>query len=262
MHDLENLADLIREQGGELGKPLELLEETTSTNDVAKRAAKNGAPHGATFVADSQTRGRGRQGRQWLAARGESILMSTIARVSCPPARLPPLSLVAGLAVVEAIAPDVDVAPQIKWPNDVWLAGKKTAGVLVEASIAGDKVEWLVVGVGINVHTRHFPAEIKAFATSVALHALQPPSRAQILARLLAALDRDLAPAATHGLRFVHARLRERDALIGKHVRGEAGEGSADGIDLEGRLRVRKDDGVIETWTAGEVHLRPRLERR
>ena len=256
MHDLENLPALIRASGSELGKSLELFDETTSTNDVAKRAAKNGAPHGTTFVAESQTAGRGRQGRTWLSARGESILMSTIARVSCTPARLPPLSLVVGLAVADAIAPDVGVTPQIKWPNDVWLDGKKTAGVLVEASVAGDKVEWLVVGVGINVHTRHFPAEIEPVATSVALHASRPPDRAAILARLLAALDRDLAPAASHGLRFVHARLREHDALFGKHVRGEAGEGTADGIDLEGRLRVRKGDGVVETWSAGEVHLR------
>ena len=255
MHDLENLPELIRSEGCELGRTLELLDETTSTNDVAKRAAKNGAPHGATFVADSQTAGRGRQGRAWLSARGESILMSTIARVTCAPMRLPPLSLVVGLAVADAIAPDVSVAPQIKWPNDVWLDGKKAAGVLVEASVAGNNVEWLVLGVGINVHTRTFPAEIEPFSTSVALHATRPPDRAAILARLLAALDRDLAPAASHGLRFVHARLRERDALFGKHVRGEAGEGIADGIDLEGRLRVRKSDGSIATWTAGEVHL-------
>lgn len=254
MHDLEKLSDLIRESGSELGKPLELLAETTSTNDVAKRAAKNGAHHGTTFVADAQTAGRGRQGRAWLSARGESILMSTIARIPCAPARLPPLSLVAGLAALEAIAPDVDVTPRIKWPNDVWLDGKKTAGVLVEASVAGDKVEWIVVGIGINVHERHFPAEIEPFATSVSLHASRPPDRAQIVARLLAALDRDLAPAATHGLRFVHARLREHDALFGKHVHGEVGEGIADGIDLDGRLRVRRKDGV-ETWTAGEVHL-------
>lgn len=255
MHDLAALSDLIRESGSALGLPLELLAETTSTNDVAKRAAKNGAPHGATFVADAQTAGRGRQGRAWLASRGESILMSTIVRVSCLPARLPPLSLVVGLAVAEAIAPFVRAPARIKWPNDVWLDDKKVAGILVEASVAGDRVDWLVVGIGINVHVRAFPAEIEPIATSVALHSVAPPDRARIVARVLAELDRDLTVAATHGLGTLHRRLRERDALYGRVVKSDAGEGTADGIDLEGRLRVRKDDGSIDAWTAGEVNL-------
>ncbi|HEX7663544.1 MAG TPA: biotin--[acetyl-CoA-carboxylase] ligase [Polyangiaceae bacterium] len=254
MHDLKGLRDELATLGSTAGQ-LETMDETTSTNDVAKRAAKLGAPHLSVFVADSQTAGRGRQGRAWSSARGESILTSIVLRVDCAPARLPPLSLVAGLAVCEAIAPFVDVAPQIKWPNDVWLAKKKVAGILVEASIAGDKVDSLVVGVGINVHTRSFPAEIEAIATSVALHSSRPPERAAILARLVHALDRDIGPAAKHGLGLVHARLAERDALRGSFVKSENSEGIADGIDREGRLRVKTADGVIQTWIAGEVHL-------
>lgn len=255
MHDLKRAADLIRERGLAIGSPLEIFEETTSTNDVAKRAAKNGAPHGSTFVADSQTAGRGRQGRAWLSERGDGLLMSVVLRVSCAPARLPPLSLVAGLAVCDAIAPDVSVAPQLKWPNDVWLGGKKVAGVLVEASLAGDRVESVIVGVGINIHTRMFSAEIKAIATSVALHSNVQPDRAVILARLLEALDRDIAPVAQHGLGIVHARIDAIDALKNSNVRGELGEGIANGIDTDGRLRVTKKDGTVDAWVAGEVHL-------
>ena len=254
-HDLQRAHDLIRERGIAIGSPLEILGETTSTNDLAKRAAKNGAAHGTTFVADSQTAGRGRQGRAWLSERGDSLLVSVVLRVSCAPAHLPPLSLVAGLAVCDAIAPDVFVAPKLKWPNDVWLDGKKVAGVLVEASLAGDRVESLVVGVGVNVHTRTFPAEIKAIATSVALHSSTQPDRAMILARLLEALDRDIGPAAKHGLGVVHARIAAIDALKGSTVRGELGEGVAAGIDTDGRLRVRKSDGTTSAWVAGEVHL-------
>jgi BirA family biotin operon repressor/biotin-[acetyl-CoA-carboxylase] ligase len=255
MHDLKRAADLLRERGIAIGSPLEILEETTSTNDVAKRSAKNGAPHGATFVADSQTAGRGRQGRAWLSERGNGLLVSVVLRVSCPPSRLPPLSLVAGLAACDAIAPDVSIAPKLKWPNDVWLDGKKVAGVLVEASLAGDRVESVIVGVGINVHTRAFPAEIKAIATSVALHSNAQPDRAVILARLLEALDRDVAPVAQHGLGLVHARIDAIDALKNSYVRGELGEGIASGIDTDGRLRVEKSDGTTDAWSAGEVHL-------
>ncbi len=255
MHDLKRAADLIHERGVAIGSPLEILEETTSTNDVAKRAAKNGATHGTTFVADRQTAGRGRQGRAWISERGDSLLVSVVLRIACAPARLPPLSLVAGLAACDAIAPFVSTPPKLKWPNDVWLEGKKVAGVLVEAALAGDRVESVIVGVGINVHTRAFRAEIKAIATSVAMHANAQPDRAMILARFLEALDRDIAPVARHGLGSVHARIDAIDALKGSRVRGERAEGIADGIDAEGRLRVLRADGSVDAWVAGEVHL-------
>lgn len=254
MHDLEGLRDELATLGVKVGQ-VELFDETTSTNDVAKRAAKAGAPHLSVFVADSQTAGRGRQGRAWTSARGESILMSVVLRVDCPPARLPPLSLVVGLAACEALGPVVDVEPQIKWPNDVWLNRKKVAGILVEASIAGDKVDSIVVGVGINVHTRAFPSELEPIATSVALHSATQPERASILARLIEALDRDITPVASHGLGLVHARIQKRDALRGARVRGEAGEGVAEGIDPEGRLCVRLASGALQRWVAGEVNL-------
>jgi BirA family biotin operon repressor/biotin-[acetyl-CoA-carboxylase] ligase len=186
---------------------------------------------------------------------GDGLLMSVVLRVSCPPSHLPPLSLVAGLAVCDAIAPDVSPAPKLKWPNDVWIGEKKIAGVLVEASLAGDRVEYVVVGCGINVHARAFPPEIASIATSVALHSKSQPDRAVILARLLEALDRDIGPVAKHGLGVVHARIDALDALRGSLVRGELGEGIADGIDIEGRLRVRRENKAIETWVAGEVHL-------
>jgi BirA family biotin operon repressor/biotin-[acetyl-CoA-carboxylase] ligase len=255
MHDLQRALGLIRERGIAIGSPLEIFDETTSTNDVAKRAAKNGAPHGSTFVADRQTAGRGRQGRSWMSEPGDGLLMSVVLRVSCAPARLPPLSLVAGLAVCDAVAPDVSPAPKLKWPNDVWVAGKKIAGVLVEASLAGDRVEYVVVGCGINVHARNFPPEISSIAPSVALHSKTQPNRAVILTRLLEALDRDIAPVAQHGLGIVHARIDALDALRGSVVRGELGEGRADGIDLEGRLRVVRENTQVDAWSAGEVHL-------
>jgi len=265
--DLDGLAARISARGVGLGHPLTILDETSSTNDVAKREAKNGAPHGATFVAEAQTSGRGRQGRAWLAARGESILVSVVLRLACAPSRLPPLSLVAGLAARDAVARAIGAGPggepgarpraALKWPNDVLLDGRKVAGVLVEAQIAGQAVESLVVGVGINVHARSFPDGIAETATSVALHAVAPPDRGAILVDLLEGLDRDLPIAAARGLGLVHARIAAADALRGARVRGEPGEGTAEGVDVEGRLLVRDDGGALSRWVSGEVHLAP-----
>jgi BirA family biotin operon repressor/biotin-[acetyl-CoA-carboxylase] ligase len=111
------------------------------------------------------------------------------------------------------------------------------------------------VGVGINVHTRDFPDDLAGRATSIALHAASPPDRAVVLADLLAGLDRDLELVAGRGLGLVHARLGAADALRGSRVRTESDEGVAEGIDLDGRLLVRRDDGILARWTAGEVHL-------
>jgi len=256
--DLDGLASRIAARGIAIGRPLTILDETPSTNDMAKREAKSGAPHGATWLAEVQTSGRGRQGRAWLAARGESILVSVVLRVACAPARLPPLALVAGLAARDAVEAALHGASVgLKWPNDVVIDGRKVAGVLVEAQLAGHAVEAVVVGVGINIHARSFPDAIADRATSVALHAEAPPDRGAILVDLLEGLDRDIAIAAARGLGVVHARIAAADALRGTRVRGEPGEGTAEGIDVDGRLCVRDDQGVLHRWSSGEVHLVP-----
>jgi BirA family biotin operon repressor/biotin-[acetyl-CoA-carboxylase] ligase len=129
--------------------------------------------------------------------------------------------------------------------------------VLVEAISAGTRVEAVVIGVGINVHTRIFPADLEGRATSIALASPSvPPDRATILADVLEELDRDLHVVVGRGLSLVRARLEAGDALRGGRVRSESGdEGVASGIDDEGRLLVRRDDGVLARWSAGEVHL-------
>ena len=264
-HDWRELPALIAERGISLGKPLELFDDIDSTNDALKRAAKNGAAHGTLYVAESQTRGRGRQGRTWLGERGESILASVLLRIACEPRRLPPVAIVAGLATRDAVDGSAEGgtsrssmrgSAKIKWPNDVWIDGKKVAGILVEAVLAGSRVEAIVVGVGINVHQRVFPEEIAARATSVALHRDGQPDRARILADLLAGLDRDVAHVAARGLGLVHARITAADALAGKRITLEDGTtADALGIELDGTLRVKKPDGTITRLSAGEVHL-------
>jgi BirA family biotin operon repressor/biotin-[acetyl-CoA-carboxylase] ligase len=255
--DLREAPSLVAAQGSVLGQPMHLLATTTSTNDEAKRGASEGAPHGSTWVAERQTAGRGRQGRSWYAAAGENLLFSVLARVACPPSRLPLIALAAGLAVRDAVAAVAsDGAVAIKWPNDVLVGGRKIAGILVEAITTGSRVEAVVVGVGINVHTREFPTDIADRATSVALVSRTPPDRALLLADVLTALDRDMHVVVARGLGLLRARLEAADALRGRAVRNDAGErGIAAGVDDDGRLLVLRDDGVLAHWAAGEVHL-------
>jgi BirA family biotin operon repressor/biotin-[acetyl-CoA-carboxylase] ligase len=257
--ELTRAAETIAARGGRLGRPLHVLGETRSTNDEARHGAKNGAPHGSTWVAESQTDGRGRQGRAWVSPRGENLLFSVLLRMSSASTRLPLISLVAGLAVLDAarkVAPAADI--RIKWPNDVVVASSarllKLAGILVETSTAGGSIDAVVVGIGINVHTRVFPGALAHTATSLAGIATTPPDRAEILADVLAGLDRDAELVVARGLGLVHARFAERDALLGRRVRSEQGEGIARGIDREGRLVVERD-GACVAWSAGEVHL-------
>jgi BirA family biotin operon repressor/biotin-[acetyl-CoA-carboxylase] ligase len=259
--DLKRAPGLVDERGLVLGRPMHLLPGTTSTNDDAKRGAAEGAAHGSTWVAEAQTAGRGRQGRSWLATPGESILASVLVRARCPPARLPPVALVAGLAVRDAVAraaPQARVA--IKWPNDVLVVGgtdsRKVAGILVEAITLGARVDAVIVGFGINVHSRDFPADIASRATSVALVSGHPPDRAELLADALAALDRDLHVVMERGLGLFRARFESADALRGLEVRNDAGEhGVASGVDDDGRLLVERKDGTFTRWVAGEVHI-------
>jgi BirA family biotin operon repressor/biotin-[acetyl-CoA-carboxylase] ligase len=260
--DLARASELIKERGGSLGQPLHLLDETTSTNDEAKRAAYSGAPHGSTWVAEEQTAGRGRQGRTWVSPRGENLLFSVLWRLPCPLERLPLLSLAAGIAVCEAArkaAPGADI--RLKWPNDVVLVRtpglllEKVAGVLVETSMSGGKVEGVVFGVGINVLTREFPPELTGRATSLALVTGKPIDRADVLADVLVALDRTASLVAARGLGLVRARLDEWDALRGASVRSELGAGIAIGFDDDGRLLVDDASGSRAAWGAGEVHL-------
>ena len=167
--DLARAAACIAERGCPLGRPLYLLDETPSTNDEARQPARKGAPHGSTWVAESQTAGRGRQGRPWMSApRREPSAVGPLASAA-PTARLPLLAIATGVAVCEVarrVARGADV--RLKWPNDVVLIERKhkpgtarvrkLAGILVETSMKKGNVDTVIIGVGLNVHTRSLPS--------------------------------------------------------------------------------------------------------
>lgn len=249
----ENLAAGVRERGLVLGRSITLLDDTESTNDDARQAAVEGAEHGTVIVAETQRRGRGRQGRAWFAKPGESIAMSIVVHPEGSFDNLPLASLVAGLAVAEAVERAGVVRAGIKWPNDVEIEGRKVAGILAETVVVGRSVGALVVGIGVNVHQRAFEEPISDRATSVALHASEPPARASIVLDVLTGLDRDLLLVLSRGFGVIYERYRSRDVLAGRRVRNDGQVGDALGVDVGGGLRVRLADGRTAVWASGEV---------
>ena len=220
-----------------IGLPRAHHRLTDSTNERAKELARAGAPHGTLVTADEQSAGRGRQGRTWTAAPGEALLVSVVLRS---------LDELLPLRAAVAVAESIPMPARIKWPNDVWVRGKKVSGILVEGR---PQEGWAVLGIGLNVATRSFPEELSEIATSLALEGAAV-SREQVLEALLAALERLLAAPSADVL----AAWRDRDALLGAPVSWNGGRGKAAGITDGGALRVETDAGIVEL-DAGEVHL-------
>ena len=218
---------------------------TDSTNERAKALAAAGAPHGTLVTAGEQTAGRGRQGRSWVAPPGRALLMSVVLSVD---ERTPLAPLAAAVALCHAFPP----ADAIKWPNDVWIDGRKVAGILIEGR---PQAGWAVLGIGLNVATApdEFPADLRDTATSLrAAGAPGAESPRDALGALMPVLDAWLdAPADA-----VLNEWRERDALRGRRVEWSGGSGIAAGVDGDGSLLVETDGG-LQALRSGEVHLGP-----
>ncbi len=253
--DPRRAALLARSAGCSWTGAISHVESTPSTQDLARQAASAGAPEGTTFVADAQTRGRGRQGRPWVAPPGSALLASVLLRPSLAAAQLPPLALVAGLALHDALAPWVDGdLLRIKWPNDLTLLDRKVAGILVEATLRGPCPETVVVGFGVNLLDAPLPPEIAARATSLQRHAAPGVAldRSAALGRILAALQRRIEAYTRGGLAPLLEALRAADGTAGRHVLWREQPAVACGIDEEGCLLLRTPGGLVAA-SAGEV---------
>ncbi|WP_437817957.1 biotin--[acetyl-CoA-carboxylase] ligase [Sorangium sp. So ce1078] len=267
--DAEAVERELARLGASLGRPLAVAAETGSTNDDARSAAAAGAPHGAAFLADAQTQGRGRGGRAWHSPPGENLYLSVVLRPGLPASSVAPIALVMGLAVASVVdrhlahlarlaSPtrrgDGAVAEvRLKWPNDVLAGGRKLAGILVEAQLRGDCVSSVIVGVGLNVHTSSFPPELSERATSLAMLGIADVPRELLAAELLQAIG-DVAARFEAGKLAPFAEdLARIDWLRGRRVEVAGVAGVAAGIDPEGHLLIRGEDGVLRAVAAGEV---------
>jgi BirA family transcriptional regulator, biotin operon repressor / biotin---[acetyl-CoA-carboxylase] ligase len=258
--DPERFAELARARGLRWGYPLHYARQTGSTNDDALSAARAGAANGSLFVADHQTRGRGRRGKTWSAAPAQNLLFSILLR---PPASAPvvsALTLAVGLGVRGALAAWSRTPLRVKWPNDVLAGERKLAGILCEAQFDGPRQVAIVIGIGINVHGGPFdelPPELAS--SSVSLEALAAPStslaRETLLVGVLAGVDECVGACLERGFGSLLADFAEHDALAGKRIEVSGAStltGIARGVDTEGHLLV-ESDGILVPVHSGTV---------
>jgi BirA family transcriptional regulator, biotin operon repressor / biotin---[acetyl-CoA-carboxylase] ligase len=232
--------------------------QTESTNDVAMRLGETGEPHGAVVVAERQTAGRGRAGHSWISEKSVGIYVTILLRPAISPMQSPALTLVAGLAARDAIAEETGLSPDIRWPNDVILNGKKVCGILTELQAELDRIHFAAVGIGINVNQSKMPAELAGIATSLRIETGRVHSRLELLARLLRRLDHYYNQFVAEGTGPIVRRFAEVSSYgQGKRVRimngTESFVGTTAGLEPSGILRVQRDDGRIESIISGTV---------
>lgn len=222
-----------------------------STNTIAMEAAAAGAPEGSVFLAEQQTAGRGRGNNTWHSVESAGIYCSVILRPVLPPSDVLVLTLAAGLAVQSAIEEiDSRVLPDLKWPNDVLIRGRKVCGILTEMSSEATRVRHIVVGLGLNVNHAQFPAELEAIATSLRMVAGTEWSRIELCVALLKSLDREYKNLLANS--EAHADILRRFELHSSSARGrnvwieETPEltGVSEGLDQRGFLQIRMRDGL------------------
>ena len=241
------------------GKTVHFARETDSTNLWIKRLAKEGAPEGTLALAEFQSAGRGRLGRSWEVPEGTSVMMSILLRPKFEPQYAPTLTLVMGMAVAKAVKKlGFDVS--IKWPNDVVVSHKKICGILTEMGVRDGKIDYAVIGVGINVNIREFPEEMADKATSLYLESGRKFDRSQIPGLVMEAFEEYYEKfAATCDLSGLKEEYESILANYNQPVRvlaKEPYEGVARGITDGGELLVEKTDGTIVAVSAGEVSVR------
>lgn len=244
------------------GQHFRYYDEIESTNSEARNLAAEGAPQGTVVIAECQSAGKGRLGRRWTSPAGKGLLFSVILRPNLTLSQAHLLTLVAATAACTGIERQTRIPTRIKWPNDLFIENKKVGGILLETAGERDEVEWIVVGIGINVNTEYseLPVALRRTATSLKMAGGMPVDRSELLASVLISLERAYEDAAANGFDRALRDFRERDYLLNKSVSVQTREGpvvgSASGIDEHGALLVELPHRQIRRFHSGEVSLR------
>jgi BirA family biotin operon repressor/biotin-[acetyl-CoA-carboxylase] ligase len=230
-----------------------------STNEVLKELAAQGAPEGTLVIADEQTAGKGRLDRKWLAPPGTSLLLSILFRPDLAPNQAPRLTMTCSLAIAEAIEGLTGLSVGLKWPNDIFIHGKKAGGILTESGTTGGRLDYVVVGMGLNVNlaVSTLP-ELRGVATSLSQELGREVSRLELLWRILEGIETRY-----NSLRrgeSPHEEWMARLISLGRQVRVTTPDvvlaGWAEGVDADGALILRTPDGQRQRVLAGDVILR------
>lgn len=243
-----------------IGRTLVFRPTTASTNDEAKTLAKEGTPDGTLVITDYQTAGRGRSDRRWEAPSGSSLLMSLVFRPKLAPRHVQRLTMVCGLAIVDVLEAEYGLTPNLKWPNDILIGDAKAGGILTEIVMAGDRVECVITGIGLNVNLdpAELPDGLMMEATSLSQALGRSVDRLPLLWALLYQLElryKELGAGYSP-----HGEWARRLGTLDRPVTVNSGsvvlEGVAEGVDCDGALLVRLADGQLHTVVAGDVSVR------
>lgn len=244
-----------------IGRDIRVFQETNSTNDLADRLARDGVEEGTVVFAEKQSRGRGRMGRLWASPPGLGLWFSVILRPRLTPQAATQLTIAAATAARRAIQRITGLEPDIKWPNDLLLDGRKTAGILTEMGAELDKIKYLIIGIGVNVNLTEadFPQELRRVATSLRTTLGRPIHRPELAAQLLRELDEDYARVTSGHFDSVAEEWSRHCRTLGQRVAILQGdrrlEGRAEGLDHDGALLLRNARGRLERIIGGDVML-------
>jgi BirA family transcriptional regulator, biotin operon repressor / biotin---[acetyl-CoA-carboxylase] ligase len=244
-----------------IGRDIRVFAQTTSTNDVIEKLARDGVKEGAVVFAESQTRGRGRLGRQWVSPRHKGLWFSVLLRPQLRPQETTQLTVASAAALVRGIRLATGLRPEIKWPNDILIRGRKLAGILTELHAELDRVKYVILGIGVDVNlgAGDFPPELRRSATSLKLEAGRAILRPELAALILRELDQ--AYAKVRGGAFAEvADAWEADcSTLGREVVIRVGDrrirGRAESLGEDGALLLRTDHGHLERVIGGDVTL-------
>lgn len=258
MYDQETILKEIRTKWA--GKTVHFAKETDSTNEWVKRLSREGAPHGTLAVAEFQSAGKGRLGRRWQAPEGSSVMMSLLLKPEFEPQYASMLTVVMGLSVAQAVQM-LGAQVSIKWPNDVVMSRRKICGILTEMGLNGNNIREVVIGVGINVNLKEIPQELQDKATSLYLETGKTYDRVQVLAEILESFEQNyetfIRTCDLSGMIEEYNKLlANRNQPVRILDRNLPWEGTALGINEQGELLVKDEQGEIQVVRAGEVSVR------
>jgi BirA family biotin operon repressor/biotin-[acetyl-CoA-carboxylase] ligase len=240
---------------------IDYFAQTDSTNVRARAIAAEGAPEGTVVVAEEQLQGKGRRGRAWYSPAGEGICVSVILRPRVQPYEAPQLVLMTAVAAAETLLAHAAVPVAIKWPNDILVGGKKIAGILTEMSVDMDRIDYIIIGLGLNVNTpaAGLPPEIAGIATSLCAETGRVFSRAELLQTYLEKLEGYYALFRERNFEPIRERWLDLSKIIGRQVKIAGVESTYEGevvdIDPNGFLILKSPDGTTQRILAGDVSL-------
>lgn len=259
--DVLHADDLLSALGrhGIIGRDIRVFEETTSTNDVIEKLARDKVKEGVVVFAESQSRGRGRLGRKWISPPRKGLWFSILLRPNIRPVAVTQMTIAAATALFRAIRAQTGVTTEIKWPNDILIRGKKVAGILTELSAETDRIKYVILGVGIDVNqtAAEFPADLRRIATSLRIETGQKQNRAELAVKVLHELDRDYEHVREGRFEDLSAEWEKHCSTIGHqvviHVGDRKIQGRAEALDTDGALLIRTQHGHLERIIGGDV---------